>query len=657
MKRCAITPYEGTEPYIFISYAHKDAAMVYPVLEELDRRGYRVWYDDGIAPGSEWPENIAQHLSGCALTLAFISPNSIASDNCRREITFALSKRKPFLSILLQPTEMSPGMEMQLSAQQCVMKYTYPTEEDFFRKVCSCPDLAPCLKPKPKAEPKVPEQPKAETPSAPPAPPVQKAAAPKKKEAKKPNKKRWMILGGAAALVVLLCVLIPLLNRVKIAGDEVASKGDHYVYIDEETIDQKAVQQINKLNKLSNVVFDKCTFERGALTLLALPENMRQLELVDCTGVDTLSFLEDLPKLEHLSLENCGITDGMLPELSLTALDSVSFRGNSELTDLSKLKDCGGLRSLDISETKIADLTPAKEWTKLEMVVGTRSAVTDLTPLAAHSELGVLEMNFCAITQLPERFSALRLNQLLLAGARIRDLSPFADCTVLTTVNLSGTLVTDLAVLSKSAATLKELNVSNTYLNESALQFLTQCPELKALYMDGVKLKSLQMLANASKLTTLYAADCGIEDLSGLVGCTLLNDLRLAKNNISEVSALRNLNPQRSVIVDLGYNPLTDLSALPNLNYTALSIISDQLDISTLPTLTGTFVLLNYSQGVPASKAALETFSRYGILGCPADQRVALEESLSSYRITYLDTPEAIVTFAKDAQLNYEFLR
>ena len=53
MQRCAFTPYEGKEPYIFISYAHKDSDRVFPILEELDRRGYRVWYDDGIAPGSE----------------------------------------------------------------------------------------------------------------------------------------------------------------------------------------------------------------------------------------------------------------------------------------------------------------------------------------------------------------------------------------------------------------------------------------------------------------------------------------------------------------------------------------------------------------------------------------------------------------------------
>ena len=38
-------PYEGAEPYIFISYAHADSDEVLPVVEDLYRRGYNIWYD------------------------------------------------------------------------------------------------------------------------------------------------------------------------------------------------------------------------------------------------------------------------------------------------------------------------------------------------------------------------------------------------------------------------------------------------------------------------------------------------------------------------------------------------------------------------------------------------------------------------------------
>ena len=51
-----IRPYEGTDPYIFISYAHRDKDRVLPVLRSLSERGYRIWFDEGIDPGTEWAE-------------------------------------------------------------------------------------------------------------------------------------------------------------------------------------------------------------------------------------------------------------------------------------------------------------------------------------------------------------------------------------------------------------------------------------------------------------------------------------------------------------------------------------------------------------------------------------------------------------------------
>ena len=84
-----LAAYEGKENYIFISYSHKDTEKVLPIMKKLHDLGCRIWYDEGIAPGSEWPEDIAQHLNNSSMVIAFVSPNSMASVNCRREINFA----------------------------------------------------------------------------------------------------------------------------------------------------------------------------------------------------------------------------------------------------------------------------------------------------------------------------------------------------------------------------------------------------------------------------------------------------------------------------------------------------------------------------------------------------------------------------------------
>jgi len=153
MKRSTAKPYEGNSPYLFVSYCHKDRRFVFPIIESLVRDGYRIWYDEGINPGSDWNEVIADHMNRSGLCLAFISENAAASHNCRREINFALLKNKPLLSVFLEETVLTPGMEMQLSANQCVFLYTYSDFDKFLSVIVKTPELKPCLgEPEPSIE-------------------------------------------------------------------------------------------------------------------------------------------------------------------------------------------------------------------------------------------------------------------------------------------------------------------------------------------------------------------------------------------------------------------------------------------------------------------------------------------------------------------------
>ena len=88
-----VRAYEGNKPYIFVSYAHLDSDAVLPVIRALYERKYRVWYDEGIAPGSEWPENIERHLDGADTVLVFVSAHSLDSKNCENEVRAAAGMR------------------------------------------------------------------------------------------------------------------------------------------------------------------------------------------------------------------------------------------------------------------------------------------------------------------------------------------------------------------------------------------------------------------------------------------------------------------------------------------------------------------------------------------------------------------------------------
>lgn len=110
--------YEGKEPYVFVSYSHKDTDAVLPIVSLLKQKMCRVWFDEGLTPGESWNDSIADHLLNCSQFILFLSPDSIASKYVLAEINYALSKNKPIVPVILKPTELPPRLELMLSTIQ-----------------------------------------------------------------------------------------------------------------------------------------------------------------------------------------------------------------------------------------------------------------------------------------------------------------------------------------------------------------------------------------------------------------------------------------------------------------------------------------------------------------------------------------------------------
>ena len=115
--------YSGDKPFIFISYAHKDAALVFGDIKRFHDEGYPIWYDQGLTPGQEWDDEIALALIGCSLLVVFISENSMASKNVQDEIKMALNRDIDIVPIYFEEVELPPALELRLSNKHAIMKY------------------------------------------------------------------------------------------------------------------------------------------------------------------------------------------------------------------------------------------------------------------------------------------------------------------------------------------------------------------------------------------------------------------------------------------------------------------------------------------------------------------------------------------------------
>lgn len=139
--------YSGEEPYLFVSYSHQDAHLVYPEIIQLRDGGYNIWYDEGVAASNEWPEEIAKAVLGCSVFICFISPRATDSINCRNEINLALNEKKPFLAIHLEETELPPGLRLRMGDLQAILKSKIPAQR-YLSKVITTLDQLLGRKPK-----------------------------------------------------------------------------------------------------------------------------------------------------------------------------------------------------------------------------------------------------------------------------------------------------------------------------------------------------------------------------------------------------------------------------------------------------------------------------------------------------------------------------
>jgi pimeloyl-ACP methyl ester carboxylesterase len=119
--------YKGDNDYVFVCYSHADTDAVYADLQSLRDRGLRIWYDEGISPGTEWSEELAQALSNSSMVLFFASNSSVKSRHCRDEINFSHNHDKRIIVIELEPVEYPAGLELSLSSTQAVQKHNLET--------------------------------------------------------------------------------------------------------------------------------------------------------------------------------------------------------------------------------------------------------------------------------------------------------------------------------------------------------------------------------------------------------------------------------------------------------------------------------------------------------------------------------------------------
>lgn len=487
-------PYEGDKPYIFVSYAHADNDKVLPILSDMHRRGYNIWYDEGIEVGSEWQECIASHLADAHLVVAFISNAYMRSDNCRREMHYAQSKKIKTINIFVEETALTPGMELQIGNIFALMKYTYPSDEYFYEKLYGAPllnsenfaDAAP--------------RPVAEPPKPTPAPKPEK-----KKKSKGKKVIRWSIV------VVLFGIIVAALIVGYFTG-----------YLEKLTTPTTEIQTLpsDTVCKFKNPVFENAAREYTG-------KDSGDITVGELSGMTELYIVGTEYSLHE---PTGGVGTVKLGDSSASYTDwqgqvrTVSRGGVNDLSDLAYFT---GLKTLWLQLQSLSSLEtmPACGITVLDL---DGSRVSSLSGIGNLPELKKISADCAALSSLGDLNKCHELTHASFVGAKCSDLDVFKPLTEIQSVAFSNCSLGDIAQV----------------LDMSSLRSV----KLYSCDLTGSFFKSFD---RERAITELELVDCTLSSSSGLDGFTGLTTLRLTgTRGISDWSELDLLTALKTVYAD-----------------------------------------------------------------------------------------------------------
>ncbi len=107
--------YTGKEPYLFVSYSHRDTAKVYPILDALYDRKYRMWYDESCETGNDFRDELRHRIEKCEAVILFVSKASMSSPFCGMEVIVARENKKRLYPIYLDSSTVPPAFQILLA--------------------------------------------------------------------------------------------------------------------------------------------------------------------------------------------------------------------------------------------------------------------------------------------------------------------------------------------------------------------------------------------------------------------------------------------------------------------------------------------------------------------------------------------------------------
>lgn len=131
--------YRGDDAYVFVCYSHADADVVFPEISELNQHGINIWYDEGISAGDNWRDSLANAIVSAERLVLYVSRASTASENCMKEVSYAVEHKIPVICVYLERADLPPGLNLYLGDLHAITLDTQNRTEQLLQQLGATP--------------------------------------------------------------------------------------------------------------------------------------------------------------------------------------------------------------------------------------------------------------------------------------------------------------------------------------------------------------------------------------------------------------------------------------------------------------------------------------------------------------------------------------
>lgn len=118
---------------VFLSYSSTHRAQVIELEKDIEALGHDVWFDQELLGGQEWWRAICQNIRSCDVMIFAVSPESLESEPCRLEYTYAHDLGKTIVPLVIYPTDLHGLPEILDSIQ--MIDFTDPADRAAHRRL------------------------------------------------------------------------------------------------------------------------------------------------------------------------------------------------------------------------------------------------------------------------------------------------------------------------------------------------------------------------------------------------------------------------------------------------------------------------------------------------------------------------------------------